>query len=95
MANISISPSQVRELCGGISNWETQLSDLCNSIKRDVSKIDSWRDPQYELFKDATNMTYNQLLVYVEQLKQMRLSLQMYAEAQDDARRGFSSNVRN
>lgn len=93
MANINISPSLVRDLCGAINNWEIQLFELCNSIKMDVSKIDSWRDPQYEMFKNATSMTYNQLLVYIEQLKQMRYSLQMYAEEQEEARRQFSSGM--
>lgn len=93
MANINISPSQVRDLCGSINNWENQLFELCNSIKMDVRKIDSWRDPQYEMFKNATSMTYNQLLVYIEQLKQMRHSLQMYAEEQEEARRQFSSGM--
>lgn len=93
MANINISPGHLRELCGGISNWERELSDLCDSIKRDVSKIESWRDPQYEMFKNATSMTCNQLIVYIEQLRQMRRSLLMYAEQQDNARRGFSSSM--
>ena len=93
MANINISPSQVRDICGSINNWEMKLFELCNSIKMDVGKIDSWRDPQYEMFKNATSMTYNQLLVYIEQLKQMRRSLQIYAENQEEARRGFSSGM--
>lgn len=92
MANLNISPGQVKDLCGGIANWEMQLTDLCRSINRDVSKIDSWRDPQYELFKNATSMTYNQILVCIDQLKQMRQSLQMYADNLAESQRNYRPN---
>lgn len=93
MATINLSISQIKELCRVINNWEMQLSYLCGAVRRDVQKMDSWRDPQYELFKNTTEMTHQQLRIYMDQLMQMRISLQKYAEAQEEIRRGFSSST--
>lgn len=93
MAKISLSVDEIQKMCYSLEVWKTKLHSLCSKINAQVSRMNEWKDPQYDLFKTAIEATYNQANLYIEQLQLLKVVLQKYAENQRDARSEFLSNI--
>lgn len=93
MAQINLTSEDLTDLSRLMIKWRDEMKALNNKLTNQIKTMDGWRDPQFQMFLNAIEMTSSQLNTYIKNMEHMGKSLKMYADQQKEINSQFRSQM--
>ena len=83
-----VDPEKLRSFAGSLKGYAGFIEESLSKLKAELSRLgDTWRDQEYEAFRDNFVKTQRLLHKFIEEAKRTQALLQRDADALEDAQR--------